>query len=189
MTATVPTGSIITYSSGDWYSGWFSSAIDTINAVGQLLVSNDGMKIRKVNSVSVNGIVSAVDKYLGGPAKFSVELEIEITGGLGFNSVDDVAAVVNHEAYQATGKLPAISSVPKVSIPGTPSITGFIDWVKSLFSGTQSTGQPSSTGSGFSLSSLTSSGTLYIGLAVFGFVAALALIGYSGALKRSGPAV
>src|SRR6266850_5828910 len=113
MSAPVPVGSIITYTSGDWYSGWFTGTNDLTNQVGTALIAQ-GLTIRKVNSASVNGAVGTIDKYLGGPATLTISLDVEVTGGSGFGSVNDVASIVNHEVYQATGHLPVISSTPAV---------------------------------------------------------------------------
>jgi hypothetical protein len=181
MGASVPVGSVVTYT-GTWHVGYFTSVQDVINKVGLGLLNNDGITV-KTASGGILGAVGAIDNYLGGPAEMTVTMDVQITGGSGFGSVDDVASIVNHEAYQATGTLPTVFSTPKVKLPGAVSASGFLDWLSSLFTGASSTGQPSASNSGFSLAGLGSSGVLYISLAIFGFVAALALIGYSGALR------
>ncbi len=186
MSAPIPTGSIITYQSDDWHTkSVFISPDDVLHSVETALIA-DGITARPGSAASVGfgaevaGVASLSD------IKFSVTLLVQITGGLGYNSADDVASIINHEVYATTGYLPSSSSVPKVQLPGNASVSGLWNWFGSLFSGSQSTGQPSDPSTGFSLSNLTSSGTLYIALALFGFIGALALIGYSGALKHGG---
>jgi hypothetical protein len=182
MAAAVPKGSIITYTSSDWYSGWFSSVSDVIRAVGQKLIA-DGLTIRNVKDTSLSTL-GGIDKYLGGPAIFSVVLEVQVTGSSGYSKADDVALIVNHEVYQVTGKLPATWSVTDVTIPSA-GVPGFLDWFREKLTGTKTTGEPSSKPKSNLFSGLGTTTVLYIGLAIFGFVAALALIGYSGALRRS----
>src|SRR5713226_7515642 len=99
MGANIPTGTIVTYTSGDWHVGWFAGTSDITNAVGARLIS-DGITIRKINSVSVNGIVGTFDKFLGGPADITISMDVQVTGGLGYDSEDDVAAIINHEVYE-----------------------------------------------------------------------------------------
>ena len=181
MPPQIPTGTLFTYKSSDWKTNYFTTTGDIVNQVAALLAQN-GMTIRD-HTESVQGVVGNIDAYIGGPAQFSVVLTVQITGGTGYASIDDPASIIDHFVYQVTGTLPT-HSVTDFTVPNSLSVGGFFGWVKSLFSGKQSTGQPAPASTGFSLSSITSSGTLWIGLVILGFVGALALIGYSGALKR-----
>lgn len=178
----MPTGSVINYQSDDWYAGWFTNTDDVISAVAQKL-SQDGLTVRSSSS-SINGAMGSVDKWLGGGASFTVTMKVEVTGGSGYSSTDDVASIINHEAWSVTQHLPGSWSVPSYSLPGTFSLTGISDWLGSLFSGVTKTGQPASSSGTDLLSSITSKGLLWIALMIIGFVGALALIGYSGALKH-----
>jgi len=117
---------------------------------------------------------------------------VEVAGGMGYNSADDVASIVNHEAYQTTGYLPASYKVPDLSVPGAsgagPRVSmqcgaGIVETIRGWLGLCAQPAAPVS--SGFSLSSITGTGTMWIALVIFGFIGALALIGYSGALKRS----
>lgn len=191
VSAPVPTGSIVTYHSEDWYAGYFTGASDLFGKVGQKL-SADGLKLLNSEVTAVQGgILTEVEKYLGGPATLAVTLNVEVSGGLGYNSADDVVSIVDHEVYAVTGTLPSTSKATNLSLPGPggtgPKVAtqcgdGFIESLKGFFGLCD---KPKQISKGFSFGSLGSSTVLYVGLAIFGFVAALALIGYSGALRRT----
>src|SRR5690349_18897249 len=173
MGANIPTGTIFTYKSSDWSTNFLTSAQDIVSKVAAQLAAQ-GMTVRD-HSESVNGVIGNIDAYLGGSASFTVTLTVQITGGMGYNKIDDPAAIIDHVVYTITGNLPT-HSVTDYKVPDALSVTTFFDWIKSLFTGTKSTGQPSagSASSGFSLSSITSTGTLWIALVVLGFIGALA---------------
>jgi hypothetical protein len=181
MGANIPTGTLVNYK-GQWHAGGLTGPQDVINKVSSALAA-DGITVR--NSDWSGSALGDISGYIGAGQDFTATLQVQVTGGLGYNSADDVRSIIDHEVYTATSTLPASSSIPNFTLPGTTSVSGFTDWLKSLFTGSTSTGQGGTdTSGGFSLSNITSSGTLYIAIAIFGFIGALALIGYSGALKR-----
>jgi len=120
--AMVPDQSIVTYT-GTWTPTYFMGANDIITAVSAALV-NDGLKVTKV-STSAGFLDTTVVGMTIQPTPFDVTLQIQVQNGQGYGNPSDIASIVDHEVYVATGSMPARSSVPIVQPPGgAPTPTG-----------------------------------------------------------------
>lgn len=188
----IPNGSIVTWN-GSWTNNFPVATEQDISSQ----LSQMGFTVKSVH-ISSGLIAQVIGQYLEGT--FVVQ-----TNGGDFNDStgvgDGQAQVQNMIAMAinlATGSFPLSSSITDVQVPpgsntgkttpGTDVATtcqgGIGGFLGSLFGSCKKAPTQSSSSSSSFLSSLTSSSVLYVGLAIFGFVAALALIGYSGALKR-----
>lgn len=185
----IPNGSQLTWK-GAWISGVGTNPQSSANQVSTEL-RNEGMH--------VVSLTYAGDTFLNlGQDPVTYEVEVQTDDGTGHASERDVQAIIEHAIYQAVGVLPISGNITKIALAGTggtgPQVTtppppcqpGFLEMLRGWFGlcTAQAASQLSNADKGFSLSSITSGGLLYIGLAIFGFVAALALIGYSGALRN-----
>jgi hypothetical protein len=114
----VPDQAILTYR-GKWNPGRTPGGRTAIELVSSALAA-DGLKVTN-SSWDSTAYGSMVGKA------FDVTLQILVqTGRGGFGDPSDVAAIVDHEVWVATGAMPLASSVPTVQQPGGagPSDTG-----------------------------------------------------------------
>jgi len=120
--AMVPDQSIVTYT-GKWTPTYFMGANDIITAVSAAL-ANDGLQVKNV-STDAGLLDSTVVGMTVQPTPFNVSLQIQVANGQGYAQPSDIASIVNHEVYVATGSMPVASSVPVVQAPGgSPTGTG-----------------------------------------------------------------
>lgn len=190
-----------TPSTGEWISG------GSVNDITSEL-SAMGFRVKAINVTNSN-ILGQIANL--GPSPVQGVIDVETSGGFDYpdadnetgeqNVADAIATGVQiATGNSVTGSLSNIvlpvgshaggpSSVPtQVAQAGTvkPACgSGFSGTLGSFFGTCAKAAATQSPSSTDFLSSLTSKGTMYIALAVFGFIAALALIGYSGALKRT----
>lgn len=194
-----------------WSGTWTPSTSEWIGAGSVNDITSElsamGFRVKSIN-VTNNDFLGQVASL--GPVAIQGTIDVETSGGFdypdaaGETGEQNAGDAISTAIQIATGN-PATGSVSNIVLPAG-SATGGQSNVPTQVA-TTSTVKPAC-GSGFSLgsilgtcakaattpasnsspsdflSSLTSKGIMYIALAVFGFIAALALIGYSGALKR-----
>jgi hypothetical protein len=118
--AGVPDQSIVAYS-GQWMTDFSSSPQDVLNQVSSALGS-DGLNVIR-SSISTSLASTAEAALTGSGTLFGISLSIRVNNGMGFAQATDVASIVNHEVYQATGHMPASSTAAIQALPGTPEAT------------------------------------------------------------------
>lgn len=182
----IPDKSIVTWV-GSWIPGVGANPQESAGQVSTQL-SQLGMK---AVSITWTG-----DSFLNvGQDAIKFTIKVQTVGGTTYGSENDVQSIINHAVYEAVGQLPISSQITDVQLSrGDTSAnvttqlpacgTGFVESIKG-FLGICSRPVQQVDSKPFSLSSITGSGVLWIALVVFGFVGAFALIGYSGALKRT----
>lgn len=190
-----------TPSTGEWLSG---GSVRDITS--QLSAMGFRVKGIQITSSDVLGQIASL-----GAAPVQGTIDVETAGGFDYPDADNetgeqnVSDAITTGIQVATGNV-ATGSISNIVLPigshvGGPSSvptqvaqagtvkpvcgSGFSGTLGSFF-GTcaKAAAAPSAPSTDF-FSSLTQKGTMYIALAIFGFIAALALIGYSGALKRT----
>ena len=115
--APVPDQSIVNYS-GQWTSDFSSSPQDVLNQVSGAL-AGDGLVV--VNSNITASLANQAEAALAlSGTVFGVALTIRVNNGQGYAKPADVASIVNHEVYQATGQMPVSSTAALTAMPGTP---------------------------------------------------------------------
>jgi hypothetical protein len=120
--AIVPDQSIVTYT-GTWTPTYFMGANDIITAVTSAL-AKDGLQVKNV-STTAGFLDTTVVGMTIQPTPFNVTLQIQVANGQGYGQPSDIASIVDHEVYVATGSMPAASSIPVVQPPGgAPTATG-----------------------------------------------------------------
>jgi len=120
--AMVPDQSIVTYT-GRWTPTYFMAANDIINAVSAAL-AKDGINVRNISTDAGWGDTSIVGMTIQ-PTPFNVTLQLQVANGQGYGDPNDIASIVNHEVYVASGSMPVASSIPSVQAPGgSPTGTG-----------------------------------------------------------------
>jgi hypothetical protein len=120
--AMVPDQSIVTYT-GKWTPTYFMGANDIITAVSAAL-AKDGLSVKNV-STDAGFLDSTVLDMTIQPTPFNVTLQLQVANGQGYGNPADIASIVDHEVYVATGTMPAASSIPIVQAPGgSPTPTG-----------------------------------------------------------------
>jgi hypothetical protein len=105
----VPNGSIVTYT-GQWITD-ISSTPDGILAEVVAAVNKDGLHV--VSSSQSGGLLGLV--FTG---HFTATLQIQVNNGMGFGNPNDIAAIIDHEFYAATGEMPQGSSASVTALPG-----------------------------------------------------------------------
>jgi hypothetical protein len=124
--AGIPDGSLITYhgtwtsvfNTGQGYSqpGYAQAIVDgvvaALNADGQLAV----LSYPRDLSSSVSGTVSAI---FGSNAPFDVSLQLQVTNGMGFGSVNDIISIIRHYVYTISGQFPVHDQIVAVNSPGS----------------------------------------------------------------------
>ena len=98
-------GAILTYI-GTW-STTFLEGADKVTANVVSALGTNGLVSRTPPVVNA-GLIST----LGGP--FGVTLQLQIENGVGFNSPDDIIAIIRHQVYQETSSFPTSDSIPQV---------------------------------------------------------------------------
>lgn len=113
----VISGDILNYSA-NITTGFTQAVYDVLSTVSQIL-SDEGIHV--VNSSSDNGIGSVLESALTLSSQISnIKFQVQVVSG--YNSVNDVASVINNAIYQATGSLPSATSINDQTTPqaGTP---------------------------------------------------------------------
>lgn len=183
----IPNKSLLTWV-GSWISGFGTNVQESGNQVSTQL---------RLLGMKVISLTWTGDSFFNvGQDAVTYTIQVQTDSGTGYKSEDDVQSIIHHAIYQATGRLPISGTITSIELnqdSGTiadvnkalpPCSSGIGGFFGSLFgSCTKPAQQKKNDDKGFSLSSLGSSTILYVGLAIFGFVGALALIGYSGALR------
>jgi len=105
--AGVPDQAVATYQAIWPQDTNFSFASTVIDSVSTALNANDGISV--LSSTNQNSPVGAFQ----GKA-YSVVLQVQVRNGLGFGAERDLASVIDHEFYAATGKMPLSSAVTSV---------------------------------------------------------------------------
>lgn len=102
-------GSIVTYQ-GTWPIGtWFgfvdytSDVLNSLNAAGLAVQGKTGG-------------FNVTNAALGNP--FQIGLTLQVQNGVGFESVNDILAVISSAVQQAEGNPPIAQSIPYVTQPG-----------------------------------------------------------------------
>jgi hypothetical protein len=124
--AAVPDGSVVVYQ-GRWTSigSLASSGIMPVVRAVEGAIKASGLATRN-EQVTQASLAAKLGISSGVP--FDIVLTIQVQTGLGgFGNPSDVASIVDHAVYQATGQMPLASSITSVQVPG---------------GGAQSTGQP-----------------------------------------------
>jgi hypothetical protein len=116
--AMVPDQSIVTYT-GKWTPTYFMGANDIITAVSAAL-PKDGLNVKNV-STDAGFLDTTIVGMTIQPTPFNVTLQLQVANGQGYGQPSDVASIVDHEVYVATGSMPAASSIPVVQPPGGPA--------------------------------------------------------------------
>lgn len=190
-----------TPSTGEWLSG---GSVQDITAQ----LSAMGFRVKAINVTNSDLLGQVIGL---GAAPVQGTIDVETAGGFDYPDADNETGEQNVSDAIATGVQiatgnTATGSLSNIVLPigshaGGPSTvptqvaqggtvkpacgSGFSGTLGSFFGTCAKAAATPSTSSTDFLSRLTSKGTMYIALAVFGFIAALALIGYSGALKRT----
>ena len=119
--AMVPDQAVVIYQ-GKWQTT--ATTFDLMNAIVHPVedaLAQDGLTVR-------NEKVSApTAAQLGfGNIPFSITLTIQVNNGQGYGDPNDIIAVINHEVYVVTGRMPLAGSIVSVSAPsgGAPQGTG-----------------------------------------------------------------
>jgi hypothetical protein len=128
--AGVPNGAMLTYT-GSWVTTKFQNANSILAGVINNLPSNG---VRVLNSSLQAGILANVSLlHLAEPGQqFEVTLQLQVAGP-GFAQASDVAAIVDHQVYVASGVMPRGSSaqVSSGSAAGSPAGAGqFATWLE-----------------------------------------------------------
>src|SRR5208282_3780565 len=122
---TVPNGAVVQYQ-GQWATTVDTTPDGQLAAVVAALQA-DGFHI--VSSSETGGFWS---ELLFGGNGFTATITLQVANGMGFAQPSDIAAIVDHEAFTASGIMPSGSaasvislpnSTPGVSLPATPT-----DW-------------------------------------------------------------
>jgi hypothetical protein len=131
----VPDGSVVTYV-GQW--------TPVPNTVAGLRIPSDpnallSRVIAAINLAGLKVINSSTDAgfwssdIVGNP--FHATLVIQVNNGMGFGNPNDIASIVDHEAYLVTGIMPG-SSISVTQLPGTaggvppPGPTDWNSWLQ-----------------------------------------------------------
>lgn len=129
--AGVPSGSVVTYQ-GTWQTTTTKSANDILNAVLAAL-PKDGINV--LNSSSTAGILANTKLlyFAESGQNFQVTLRLQPIGDYG--QPRDIASIVDHEVWVATGTMPqgsgaAVTSAPGAAGSGLPSGTDFTTWLE-----------------------------------------------------------
>lgn len=124
----VPNGSLVTYT-GQWVTD-ISTTPDQMLAKVAAALSRDGLHV--VSSSQSGGFLGIM--FSG---SFTATLQIQVSNGMGYANPSDIASVVDHEFFAASGEMPTGSSVSVQSIPGaTPGInlpgtsTDLLGWLE-----------------------------------------------------------
>lgn len=107
----VPANAVVEYR-GSWNVAISGISPDTVLAEVVAALQQEGFHV--LTSSQSGGLLGTV--FTG---KFTVDIQMQVTND-GYSSPSDVAAIVDHEAYLATGNLPLGSSVSVLSTSGTP---------------------------------------------------------------------
>lgn len=130
----IPNGSTFTYA-GTWRAGLSRADVVVQNVVAALAV--DGLVSRAAPKVNASLITT-----FGG--SFGVTLQLQVSNGLGYGTIDDVIAVIRHECFDETGYYPSSDNIPGFTSPSGD---------------TQSTGQPDNTAADATAQCIAGSGT------------------------------
>ena len=116
-------GAILTYSS-TWYANLWTS-VNSLVAQIQKDLAGVGLAIRGAPQVN-NPTLAVVGGIAGlGGNTFGVTFQVQVENGLGYNSQDDVASIVDGFVYQETGRIAVGTSIPYVQHPdGSTDQTG-----------------------------------------------------------------
>jgi hypothetical protein len=106
----VPNGAIIQYT-GTWATS-ISEQADSILAQVVAALGADGFHV--VSSSQSGGLLGTL--FTG---SFTATIQLQVANGMGFAQPSDIAAIVDHEAFVATGIMPSGSSAGVVSVPGS----------------------------------------------------------------------
>lgn len=126
----VPDQAIVTYN-GTWrLANVATQRADDIIAAVSSGISREGLIV--VDSQNDAGFWST--DIAGHP--FHVTMHIQVNNGLGYNDPNDVASIVNHYYYDATGEMPPTGTASLTKLPGgggtqLPDLTK-TDWGKWL---------------------------------------------------------
>lgn len=111
----VPNGAIIEYD-GTWATN-INVSPSQILAKAAAALNADGLHV--LSSSESGGIMGEL--FTG---SFDVTMHIQVSNGMGFQQPQDVASIVDHEAYAASGAMPSGSSASVISLPGsTPGVS------------------------------------------------------------------
>jgi len=130
----VPNGSIVTYT-GQWN---IPTALITLSPSELLAavtnaLSRDGLHV--ISSSQDSGLLGMVMLVML-EGSFTATLQIQVSNGMGFGQPSDIASIVDHEVFAASGAMPQGSGVSVTSIPGstpgvpqpgTPDITTWLE--------------------------------------------------------------
>jgi hypothetical protein len=106
----VPNGSIVQYT-GTW-------ATDISTTPGAVLAQ----VVSALRSDGFNVLASSESGGLMGElftGSFTATIQLQVSNGMGFSQPADIAAIVDHEAYVASGVMPSGSGASVVSLPGS----------------------------------------------------------------------
>jgi hypothetical protein len=106
----VPDQAIITYR-GQWTTTALMNSNDVISAVSGALQQNN------LPVVNISSDADILTRSVGGGRTFNVTLKIRVSNGMGFGQPADVASIVDHEVYVATGKMPLASNAVLSAVP------------------------------------------------------------------------
>ncbi len=124
--AGVPDGSIVVYQ-GKWAPTGMMGAQDVVSAVAAALSQDGSLTVRNVSSDA--SWTQNTPPFPISVAPFNVTLQLQVTNGMGFGSVNDIISIVRHYVYQVTGAFPTADSIPSLQPPasaggGAPIATG-----------------------------------------------------------------
>lgn len=105
----IPDGSIVTYV-GKWPLGTYAGFADYTGAVLSD-IAGAGLTVR-----GKTGGFNFLNSALGTP--FDIQLTLQVTNGVGFNTPDDIISVIRHFVYNEEGNYPIADSIPYIQDPG-----------------------------------------------------------------------
>lgn len=91
----------------------------------------DGLRVTNVQSDA-----DVLTRSIGGGRTFNATLTIQVNNGMGFGQPQDIASIVDHEVYVATGTMPISSAITNVRGPGAggglpdPASTDLSVWLE-----------------------------------------------------------
>jgi len=107
----VPDQAVITYT-GTWMETSTESMTQILQAVSAAL-GQDGFRVLKSQIVNA-GFVAKTGLWT---APFQVALQLLVNNGMGFSDPSDIASIVDHEVYAASGMMPSASQAVVTQLP------------------------------------------------------------------------